>query len=54
MFMPSAGGTPLWMDLAKIAGGILTLVVLYFLIKELRKVVKDSNEGRCSDKCDLD
>ncbi|WP_457607663.1 hypothetical protein [Nitratifractor sp.] len=44
----------LWMTIGKIIGGILTLIILYLLIKELKKVVKESNEGRCSDKCDLD
>ncbi len=43
-----------WLTVGKIIGAILTLIVLYLLIKELRKVVKESNEGRCSDKCDLD
>ena len=43
-----------WLTLGKIIGGIITLVLLWLLIKELRKVVKESNEGRCSDKCDLD
>ncbi len=54
MFMPSGGETPLWMIVAKVVAGILTLAVLYFLIKEFRKTIKESNEGRCSDKCDLD
>jgi len=44
----------LWMTIGKIIGAIFTIVILYLLIKELRKVVKDSNSGRCSDRCDLD
>jgi len=43
-----------WMTLGKIIGAVLTLIILYLLLKELKKVVKESNEGRCSDKCDLD
>jgi len=44
----------LWMTIGKIIGAIFTIIILYLLIKELRKVVKDSNSGRCSDRCDLD
>jgi len=43
-----------WLTVGKVIGAILTLLILALLIKELRKVVKESNEGRCSDKCDLD
>ncbi len=43
-----------WLTVGKIIGAIFTLIVLYLLIKELHKVVKDSNDGRCSDRCDLD
>ena len=44
----------LWMTIGKIIAFIFTIVVIYLLIKELRKVVKDSNSGKCSDRCDLD
>ena len=55
MFMPAGKAASFWwMTLGKIIAGILTLFILYLLIKELRKMVKESNEGRCSDKCDLD
>ncbi|WP_456431809.1 hypothetical protein [Nitratifractor sp.] len=55
MFLPEAHKSEaLWMTIGKIAGGILTAIVLYFLIRELIKIVKESNEGKCSDKCDLD
>jgi len=43
-----------WLTVGKVIGAILTLLILALLIKELRKTVKESNEGRCSDKCDLD
>lgn len=38
----------------KIVGMLLTLVFLFFLLKELIKSIKESNNGRVSDKCDLD
>ena len=38
----------------KITGMLLTLVFLFFLLKELIKSIKESNNGRVSDKCDLD
>lgn len=44
----------LWMTIGKIIGFIITIALLYLIIKELRKVVKDSNSGKCSNKCDLD
>ena len=43
-----------WMTLGKIIGAIITLYLIYALIKELRSVVKRSNDGECSGKCDLD
>ena len=43
-----------WLTAGKVIGAILTLLILALLIKELKKTVKESNEGRCSDKCDLD
>ena len=38
----------------KIVGMLLTLVFLFFLLKELVKSIKESKDGRVSDKCDLD
>ncbi len=54
MFMPTNKSIPLWMTLGKVIAGILTIIVIYFLIKEFIKAIKNSNEGKCSDKCDLD
>ncbi|ADV45484.1 hypothetical protein [Nitratifractor salsuginis] len=55
MFMPKGEEASFWwLTLGKVAAGIITLLVLFFLIKELIKMVKESNEGKCSDKCDLD
>ena len=38
----------------KIIGMLLTLVFLFFLLKELIKSIKESKDGRVSDKCELD
>ncbi len=55
MFMPKgASQSYWWLSLGKVLAGVLTIAILYFLIKELIKIVKESNEGKCSDKCDLD
>jgi hypothetical protein len=43
-----------WLYGGMVVGGILTVVVVYLLAKELYGAIKDSNEGRCSDRCDLD
>ncbi len=44
----------LFLTIGKIIGAIITLILLYLLVKEFKNVIKESNEGRCSDKCDLD
>jgi hypothetical protein len=44
----------LWMTLGKIVGAAITIYLLYALVKELRKSIRESNEGRCSGKCELD
>jgi len=43
-----------WMTIGKIIGGILTLVILYLLIKELKESIKKSKDGHTSNKCELD
>jgi len=43
-----------WLYAFEIVGMILTLWIIFLLIKELRKSIKESNEGKVSDKCDLD
>jgi len=35
-------------------GMILTLVFIGFLVKELKKSIKESNEGKVSKRCELD
>ena len=41
-------------SILKIVGMAATVVFLWFLLKELIKSIKESNDGRVSDKCDLD
>jgi len=43
-----------WISAVKIVGMLLTVVFLGFLLKELVKSAKESNNGRISDKCELD
>ncbi len=43
-----------WLRVGEIIGAVLTVVILYFLIKEIKKSIKDSNSGKISDKCELD
>ncbi len=43
-----------WIAGIKIVGMLLTVVFLGFLVKELIKSAKESNDGRVSDKCELD
>jgi hypothetical protein len=44
----------LWMTIGKIIGAAITIYLLYAIVKELKKSIKESNEGRCSGKCELD
>jgi len=43
-----------WVSAIKIVGMITTVIFLGFLIKELQKSIKESKEGKLSDRCDLD
>ena len=40
--------------ITKIIAAILTLIVLYLTIKELRDMIKRDKSGEVSKKCDLD
>ncbi len=40
--------------IAVIAGMAITLFVVFLVGKELIKAIKDSNNGRVSERCDLD
>ena len=43
-----------WMFYTKIVAGIITAVILWKLIVELKEVVKRDKRGEVSKKCDLD
>jgi hypothetical protein len=42
------------MTIGKVIGMAITLLLIYLMAKEIYKAIKESNEGRCSDRCDLD
>jgi len=43
-----------WLSIVKIVGMFLTAVFVGFLLKELIKSAKESNDGKVSGKCELD
>ena len=43
-----------WLTIVKIVGMIATLIFVGFLIKEFRKSIKESKDGKVSGRCDLD
>lgn len=43
-----------WITLLEIGGMLFTAYLVFLLIKEFRKSIKESNEGKVSGKCDLD
>ena len=43
-----------WLTVVKIVGMTVTLVFIGFLIKEFRKSIKESKEGKVSKRCELD
>jgi len=43
-----------WVAIGKITGIAATVTILYLILKEILKVMRESSEGRCSEKCDLD
>lgn len=43
-----------WINELEIIGLILTVVMLFALVKEIKKTIKDSNDGKQSKRCDLD
>jgi len=42
------------MTIGKVIGMAITLLLIYLMAKEIYNAIKESNEGRCSDRCDLD
>jgi len=43
-----------WLTIVIVIGMILTLIFVGFLLKELKKSIKESNEGKVSKRCELD
>jgi len=43
-----------WIYIGKGIAAILTIIILWLTYKELRHMIKQSNDGRVSDKCELD
>ena len=43
-----------WIFYTKIVAGIITVIILWMLIKELKTVVKRDKRGERSGKCELD
>ncbi len=43
-----------WFEILEMTGMAATLWIVFLIVKELRQIIKESNKGRVSDKCDLD
>ena len=43
-----------WLTILGIGGMLVTVLLVILLIRELRKSMKESNEGKVSGKCELD
>ena len=43
-----------WIFYTKIVAGVITVVILWLIIKELKNAVKRDKDGERSRKCDLD
>jgi len=43
-----------WITLLEIGGMFFTAYLIFLLVKEFRKSIKESKEGKVSRKCDLD
>jgi len=43
-----------WLTILEIGGMLVTVLLVILLIRELRKSMKESNEGKVSGKCELD
>jgi len=44
----------IWLLFGGLIGTIFTIVILYLLIKEIKKVIRESSNGKVSNRCDLD
>ena len=43
-----------WLTLLEIGGMVFTVYLIFLLLKEFKKSIKESKEGRVSGRCDLD
>ena len=43
-----------WITLLEIGGMIFTAYLIFLLVKEFRKSIKENKEGKTSGRCDLD
>ncbi|MFT7824668.1 MAG: hypothetical protein ABXS92_07890 [Sulfurimonas sp.] len=43
-----------WLTMLEIIGMIFTAVILLAILKELKKTIRDSNNGKQNERCDLD
>ena len=43
-----------WIKILEIGGIVITVLLLVLIFKELKRSIKESKDGRQSDKCDLD
>ncbi len=43
-----------WITLFEIGGMLFTAYLIFLLLKEFRKSIKESKEGKVSRRCDLD
>jgi len=43
-----------WLTLIEIAGMLFTFYLVFLLLKVLRESIKQSNEGKVSERCPLD
>lgn len=43
-----------WIGILEVGGIVITILLLVLIFRELKKSIKDSNNGKHSDKCDLD
>jgi len=43
-----------WLIASKVVAFIATIAILYFIIKELKAMIKRDKSGEVSKKCDLD
>ena len=43
-----------WIGLLEIGAAVITFILLVLVFKEIKSSIKASNEGKQSDRCDLD